>query len=207
MIKNIVFDMGGVLIVWDTARMLSQLNLPQQDNELLNRELLRSVEWIGEDRGDYNEQQLEKAACAKLPEHLHEPVHRLVQWYRWFLLPMPGMAALVRELKGNGYGIYLLSNAGTNLRDYFSLIPGAEYFDGIMVSAEERQLKPSREIYERLYEKYSLNPAECWFTDDTPANIEGAMQAGMQGAVFHGDTARLRREMIAAGIRCREEAE
>ena len=73
-----------------------------------------------------------------------------------------------------------------------------------MVSAEEKLLKPSLEIYQRLYEKFGLKPEECWFIDDSPANVEGAIYTGMGGSVFYGDVPRLRRELRRAGIRCRE---
>lgn len=207
MIKNIVFDMGGVLIEWNPERMLNRLHLSEADNEILNRELLHNKMWTDADKGIYNEEQLEAVAYERLPQHLHEPARALIQWYKWFLNPMPGMAALVRELKANGYHIYLLSNAPTNLRKYFAQIPGSECFDALMVSAEEQLTKPSREIYERLFQKFGLNPAECWFTDDNAPNVVSAVQAGMQAAEFHGDVKQLRRQMIAAGIRCREDAE
>jgi len=118
---------------------------------------------------------------------------------------MPGMAALVRELKENGYRIYLLSNAETNLRGYFPMIPGSECFDALMVSAEERLMKPSQEIYQRLFQKFDLEPSQCWFTDDNASNVEAAIQAGMKAAQFSGDVALLRRKMREAGIRCKEE--
>lgn len=207
MIKNIVFDMGGVLIEWNPEKMLNRLHLPEADNEILNRELLHNKIWTDADKGIYDEAQLEAVAYDRLPKHLHEPARALIQWYNWFLNPMPGMAALVRELKANGYHIYLLSNAPTNLRKYFDRIPGAECFDALMVSAEEQLTKPSREIYQRLFQKFSLSPAECWFTDDNAPNVISAVQAGMQAAEFHGDMKLLRRQMIAAGIRCREDAE
>lgn len=207
MIKNIVFDMGGVLIEWNPERMLNRLHLPEADNEILNRELLHNKVWTDADKGIYNEEQLEAVAYERLPQHLHEPARALIQWYNWFLNPMPGMAALVRELKANGYHIYLLSNAPTNLRKYFDRIPGSECFDALMVSAEEQLTKPSPEIYQRLFEKFGLNPAECWFTDDNVPNVDSAVQAGMQAAEFHGDMKLLRSQMIAAGIRCREDAE
>lgn len=207
LIKNIVFDMGGVLIEWNPEKMLNQLHLSEADNALLNRELLHNKIWTDADKGIYNEAQLEAMACANLPKHLHESVHTLIKWYNWFLIPMPGMAALVRELKENGYHIYLLSNAPTNLRKYFAQIPGAECFDALMVSAEEQLTKPAPEIYQRLFQKFGMNPAECWFTDDNAPNVDSAVQAGMQATVFHGDVALLRKQMIAAGIRCREDAE
>lgn len=205
MISSIVFDMGGVLIRWNTEDMLRQYELSRQDMEILNRELFKSVEWIQQDRGILSEEELARLVCARIPERLHQPVKTLVYgWHRRHLSPMPGMAELVRELKQAGYHIYLLSNASLALREYFPRIPGSECFDKLMVSAEEKLLKPSHEIFERLYEKFGLTPGQCWFIDDSPQNVEGAIQTGMGGSVFYGDVKRLRRDLIQAGIRCRE---
>lgn len=205
MISSIVFDMGGVLIRWNPEDMLRQYELSRQDMEILNRELFKSVEWIQQDRGILSEEELVRAVCARIPERLHQPVKTLVYgWHRRHLSPMPGMAELVRELKQAGYHIYLLSNASLALREYFPRIPGSECFDKLMVSAEEKLLKPSHEIFERLYEKFGLTPGQCWFIDDSPQNVEGAIQTGMGGSVFYGDVKRLRRDLIQAGIRCKE---
>lgn len=205
MIKNIVFDMGGVLIRWKPEEILGQFDLSPTEMEILNRELFHGIEWMQQDRGILTEEDVVKAVCIRLPEHLWEMVKTLVYaWHQQYLIPMPGMAELVRELKNNGYQMYLLSNAGLALRGYFPRIPGAECFEKLLVSAEEKLLKPSHEIYERLYEKFELNPAECWFIDDSPANVEGAILTGMGGTVFYGDPVRLRRELHRAGIRCRE---
>lgn len=205
MISNIVFDMGGVLIRWNPEQMLHQYDLPPEDREILNRELFHSVEWMQQDRGIVSEDVLSAAVCARVPERLWKIVETLVYgWHQRFLDPVPGMAELVRELKENGYHIYLLSNASLALRGYFPRIPGSECFEKLLVSAEEKLLKPSHEIYERLYEKFELNPGECWFIDDSPANVEGAILTGMQGTVFYGDVARLRRELRRVGIHCAE---
>lgn len=204
MITNIVFDMGGVLIRWDTETMLGQLSISDEDKKILNRELFRTVEWMEQDRGIITETQLRDAVLARLPQRLWEAADTLIGWYHRFIFPIPGMSALIQELKAEGYHIYLLSNAGLALREYFHQIPGADCFDQLMISAEEKLTKPSHEIYERLYEKFGLNPAECFFVDDMPANVEGALRTGMQGAVFHGDVPRLRRELNAAGITCKE---
>lgn len=202
MIHNIVFDMGQVLIRWQPDSMITQYGLNDEEMQLLKRELFQSVEWIQQDRGIVTEEQVASRVCARLPEKLHAPVETLVYgWHKRHLVPMPGMAELVRELKGEGYHIYLLSNASLALREYFPRIPGSECFEGLMVSAEEKLLKPQHEIYERLYERFGLNPAECFFIDDSPANIEGAMLTGMDGAIFRGDVAALRRQMQKAGIR------
>ena len=205
MIKSIVFDMGGVLIRWKPEEILGQFDLSPEEAEILNRELFHSVEWMQQDRGILTGDEVTEAVCARVPERLWETVKSIVYgWYQQYLIPMPGMAELVRELKSNGYHIYLLSNASLALRRYFPRIPGSECFEKLLVSAEEKLLKPSHEIFERLYEKFELTPGECWFIDDSPANVEGAILTGMRGTVFYGDVARLRRELHRAGIRCAE---
>lgn len=206
MIKNIVFDMGQVLIRWNPMEMLRSFDLSDEDRSRIYQELFTSVEWIQQDRGLLTEHEVVSAVCRRLPERLHEPVKALVfGWHQRFLIPMPGMAELVRELKGEGYRIFLLSNANLAVRNYFPRIPGSECFDGLMISAEEKLLKPSHEIYERLYERFGLNPRECWFIDDSPANIEGAVFTEMQGTIFRGDAKVLRQALHAAGIRCKAE--
>ena len=61
-------------------------------------------------------------------------------------------------------------------------------FDGVIISADHKLLKPEKEIYEKLYETFGLNPSECFFIDDVAANIEGAAATGMQGHCYcHGD--------------------
>jgi putative hydrolase of the HAD superfamily len=61
-------------------------------------------------------------------------------------------------------------------------------------------VKPMPEIYEAFFKKFSLNREECFFIDDSPANVEASLYVGMPGAVFHNDIRRLRRELRAAGV-------
>lgn len=201
MIDTIVFDMGQVLIRWQPEIMLQQYHLTDDEMKLLNTELFKSVEWVQQDRGIISEEAVASQVCARLPEKLHEPVKTLVySWHKRHLVPMPGMEELLRELKGKGYRIYLLSNASLALREYFPRIPGSDCFDGLMVSAEEKLLKPQHEIYEALYERFSINPSTSLFIDDAPANIEGSILTGMDGIIFRGDVPRLRRELHKKGI-------
>lgn len=200
-IDTIVFDMGQVLIHWQPLALIAHMNLTEKQKELLLTELFQSVEWVQSDHGTIALEQIVTQVCRRLPEDLHPAVEELVLgWWRRPLVPMEGMAELIRELKEKGYKIYLLSNASVDLRKYFHRIPGSEYFDGLMVSAEERLLKPQHEIYHTLYSRFRLEPGRCLFIDDSPANIEGALCTGMEGIIFRGDVARLRRELGQRGI-------
>ena len=205
MIDTIVFDMGQVLIRWTGELLLEKYGLNDEDKGLLLRELFGDVEWVMLDHGTISFEEAAEAVCRRVPEHLHGVVREVVTgWWQQPMRPIPGMADLVRELKGNGYGIYLLSNANLALRSYFPRIPGSECFDGLMVSAEEKLLKPNPEIFRALLERFSLEAERCFFVDDSPANVEGAMRVGLSGCVFKGDTQALRRKLRSTGIRCAE---
>ena len=116
------------------------------------------------------------------------------------MLPVAGMAELVQELKENGYGIYLLSNASVRQHKYWPQIPGWQFFDGKIISADEKVMKPHPDYYLRAMDRFGLVPGECFFIDDVPANVEGALFCGLHGAVFHGSTAQLRQALRSAGI-------
>lgn len=204
MIKNIVFDMGQVLIHWEPQVLCARTGMSMADSALLAKELFVSPYWVMLDRGTATEDEVVAAVSKKLPEKFAPAISQLVHgWWKRPLTPMEGMGDLIKELKENGYNIYLLSNANLRLRDYFSRIPGSKYFDGLMVSAEEKLLKPEHEMFERLYERFHLVPEECFFVDDNPSNVEAAIHSGMPAVVFYADAERLRRDMDEAGIRVR----
>ena len=201
MIKNIIFDMGRVLIDWDPPAIVAREGLNEADSRLLEREVFCCGEWAAMDHGWMSAEEGCERICRRLPERLHENARRCIyDWWKGPLEPIPGMAELVREVKALGYGVYLLSNATSWLSEYFHRIPGSECFDGRIVSADVKLLKPERAIYEALYETYNLDPAECFFIDDNLLNVDGAWLTGMNATVFFGDMARLRRELNEAGV-------
>lgn len=187
MIRNIVFDMGNVLIKWRPEAFLERLGVSEEDRPALLREVFGSVEWIQLDRGIVTWQEAAEKMCRRLPERLHGVVRELTgSWWQRPLLPMDGVADIVRELKGLGYGIYLLSNASVALPLYFDRIPGSECFDGRIVSADWKLLKPQPELYQILLREYGLKAEECFFVDDLFINVEAAVLVGMSGTIFRG---------------------
>ena len=200
MIKNILFDMGQVLIHFDRQVFLDRLEVSEEDKRLLLREVFLSVEWVQMDRGTLTEPEAEVRMCRRLPERLHDAVHRLVSCWDEPMLPVAGMAELVEELKSKGYGIYLLSNASLRQHEYWPKIPGWQFFDGKLISADEKVMKPHPDYYRAALERFRLNPEECFFIDDVPANIEGAMYCGISGAVFHKNVKLLRSSLRSAGV-------
>ena len=204
-ITAVIFDMGQVLIHWTPFAVTEHLGLPKEDMDLLLKEMFNTVEWISLDHGTLTREQAVERVKKRIPERLWPAVEETVfGWWKQPLKPIAGMADLVRELKQKDYGLYVLSNAGTDLRDYFFRIPGAECFDGILVSAEEKLIKPIPAIYQRLAEKFNLDLGKCVFIDDSPANIEVAIQIGLPGIQFKGDVRRLRKELREMGVEVAE---
>lgn len=141
------------------------------------------------------------SACSgTCPNRLWPGTARLFREWHLHFPPIPGVNALARELKGRGYRVYLLSNAGTRFTAYREAIPCRDCFDGEVVSAFVRQVKPDPAIYETLLTRYGLSAAECFFIDDMPANIAAAKDAGMAGFVYGGDVDALRRALREAGV-------
>ena len=205
MIDTVVFDMGQVLIHWSADLLMSHYDLTEEDRAQLKRDLFATIEWVQLDRGSITEEEALERICRRLPERLHAVARELVCcWWTWPLRPMEGMEDLIRELDREGYAIYVLSNAGLPLRQYWPRLPGAGCFRGVLVSAEEKLLKPQKEIFGTLLDRYGLEAEKCVFVDDLPANCEGAVNAGMHGCIFRGDVKQLRADLCRMGIRCEE---
>lgn len=191
-ISTIVFDMGGVLMDWDPVKISLALCPDPDDAALLRRAVFDSREWGWVDAGAIAPETVAWTAKLKLPERLHDLAD--VFALHWFdaLEPMPATGELVRELKAEGYGVYLLSNAGTTFESYRARIPAIDAFDGVLVSCYEHVVKPDEAIYQLFCERYGLEPSSCLFVDDMRRNVVGAERAGMQGYVFDGDVDALR---------------
>lgn len=200
MIRHIVFDMGQVLVQFSAGLFSERLRLSAEDAELIRREVLTTVEWVRMDRGTISDDDALARMCARLPQRLHDTAAYLVRRWNDPIVPVPGMADVARDLKAAGYDLYLLSNAATHQHTYWHDIPGSEYFSGTFISADHHLLKPEDAIYQAFFQKFGLKPEECLFIDDSAANIEASENAGMAGIVFHGDAARLRRQLAEHGI-------
>ena len=200
MIRNILFDMGNVLIRFDRDFFITRLGVTEEDKELLMQEVFHSVEWVQMDRGSIAEPEAVERICKRLPPHLHDAAEKLVAMWDRPILPIDGMYELVEELKKAGYGIYLLSNASVRQHEYWPRIPAHVFFDGTIISADEGVMKPGAEYYLRALNRFGLKAEECFFVDDMPANVEGALFCGISGAVFRGDAALLRSQLKDAGV-------
>lgn len=187
MIKNIIFDMGNVLMSYNPKEMLKHYTNKTYESELLLNEIFQSVEWLQFDRGIIDKDTLKLKISERVPESLRQmSIEVLDNWYQ-YVSPIEQMGDVIDTLKEENFNVYLLSNASSDFYLFKNRIPRINKFDGIFLSSDWKMLKPEKEIYQSFYAYFDLNPAECFFIDDMVANIESAKLTGMEGYIFKQD--------------------
>ena len=184
MIKNIIFDLGNVLISFRPEEYIAEFGFDADKAETL-RKIIFSPAWNEYDRGVYKDSlELADALAEKHPEFESE-IRLLLDrcWVRLNTLKSETQEYM-KELKSRGYGIYILSNLNF---DAWEFVKQFEFFtlaDGSVYSCLEGKCKPEGAIYRVLLERFGLRAEECLFTDDSPVNIAAAEALGIKGVVF-----------------------
>jgi len=191
MIRNIIFDLFGVIVRFDTEGYYALHGISPADQQILQREVFRSLEFAMGDRGAISEEEAAGAICARLPDRLHEAVRDFIYRQNRAMLPIPGMEALLQYLKDHGQHLFLLSNTSRAFHRFRSRIPGIALFDGTLISADVGLVKPDPAIFRLACAQFGILPSESAFIDDTPINAEAAQYVGMKACVFSGDVGRL----------------
>lgn len=197
MIKNIVMDMGNVLLAYDPFVILNQTCENAREKELILKHLFEGEAWEMGDRGEITNEQRYELVKPLLPGELHPKLKTCVEHWDICMQPIAGAKEFCRMRKEEGFGMYVLSNACNRFYTYFPQRFGCELFDGILVSSDVHLVKPDLKIYELLCDTYGLTPQACVFIDDRPENVEAAKTVGMKGIVFDGDYGALERELRA----------
>lgn len=178
--KNIVFDLGGVVFARDPRKFepefikfFSYILLPQMPRfwEEYDRGVV-SYEQVITDLAEYNNCDRELA-----DKNLRRSILTQEE--------IVATKALVADLKAAGYKLYVLSNMSLEFIEFLRKTEVYKYFDGEVVSCEEHVVKPDAEIYRRLVERYGLDVSETLFIDDRKENVEAARNEGWEGFNFN----------------------
>ncbi len=199
MANTVIFDIGGVLMDFDTRALTASVTQSEADAAVLHREMFQGPDWLTVDRGGTEENAL-ALMKERLPRHLWSAADRAMAGWDDFLIPDPGMNALAKELAGLNVPMYLLSNTSTRFYRFRERVPAWPLLRGAVLSCEERLLKPDPEIYRRLFARFGLSPGDCFFIDDVNQNIEAARWCGMQAFHYQKNISRLRAALREAGI-------
>ena len=201
-VKAAVFDLGGVLIDWDPRYLYRKLLADEGEVE----EFLATVctpEWNAEqDRGRPFAE-----GVAELDER--HPAHAAAiaafheRWPEMLGGDIPGAVELLAELRATGLPLYALTNWSAETfvvaHERFAFL---DWFDGLLVSGEERIIKPDPAIFELLLDRFGLDPGSTFYVDDSPANVAAAAALGLDAVRFTGP-GQLRRDLAARRLLAR----
>lgn len=196
MIKNVILDMGNVLLSYDPHVILNKVCETEEEKQLILTNLFESDIWLMGDRGEITNEERYDLAKEHLPEELHGKLKECVAHWDICMLPIAGAKQFCQSCRERGCHLYVLSNACNLFYEYFPRYYDMDSFDGVMVSSDVHLIKPDTRIYELLCSAYDLKPEECVFIDDRPENVEAAERVGMKGIVFTGDFAIVKKVVL-----------
>jgi epoxide hydrolase-like predicted phosphatase len=186
MIKNVIFDLGNVLISFVPSEYLKKKNYPSNIRNTIINDIFRSEEWKKLDNGDITV--TEAIDSIALKSALNREEIALVFNFRTdIMFPLDDNVRLLPELKKHGFRLFYLSNFPLDSfeevkNDYYFF----RYFDGGIISAEVKLSKPDIRIYRNILNKYDLKPEESVYIDDIEENVVAAKKTGMQVLLTNG---------------------
>jgi epoxide hydrolase-like predicted phosphatase len=188
MIRNIVFDLGNVLISFRPSEYFDKNNYPENLKARILSDIFGSSEWLMLDNGKISTPDAIEAIALKSSLEKKE-IARIFNLRTDLMFPLDKNTRLLPELKKGGFRLYYLSNFPPDIfeeiRTGYSFF---RHFDGGIISGEVKYSKPHNRIYEILLEKYSLEPEESLFIDDLEENVLAAESVGMKGLFTAGST-------------------
>lgn len=116
MIKNFVFDMGKILMDYESMRACKAYIEDEADQKEVCTALFVSPEWVQLDMGIISEEQALRQVCSRLPQRLHESARLCLEnWDKKCMWQIEEMKPILRRLKQEGFGLYICSNASVRL--------------------------------------------------------------------------------------------
>ena len=200
-IRNVVFDIGNVLVRWDSLGIVETAFGLSGDAAVMRRDQLFAATeiWRALNRGELTQTQAMDAYVAEGYLTTAEAEALFVAIYD-SLAPLPDTPPLMRRLSSAGYRLFALTD---NVREIVSHLSSMHdwwgMFEHVTNSAEIGILKPAPGIYRHLLETGSLVPEQTVFFDDMPGNVAGAQALGMHAFVFV-DAARAEHDLRSLGV-------
>jgi len=194
MIKNIIFDLGNVLLRFKPEEFLLQFTSDKEYIKQFVTKITRSKLWLDLDRGYESLENAETIFLSKYPEE-KKLISLFFNHWMEMLTPIEENISILLDLSESGYKTYILSNY---IKEAFKFVKEKfdffTVFDGQIISGEEKVIKPDKAIYESLLRRYQLIPEECLFIDDILFFLKPARKLGIS-TIWNRPHTDLRKEL------------
>ena len=180
--KNIIFDVGDVLLDYRWQQMLMDYGLDESEAYRVGRELFDDPDglWHEYDLGVKSQEEIIQEFEQKHPKDA-EVIRWFISHGEYMHVARPAIWKLVHQLKEAGYHLYILSNYPEILfKKHTQYADFMDDMEGMVVSYMLHVGKPERVVYQTLCDRYGLNKEECLFFDDRAENVQGAIDFGMR---------------------------
>ena len=183
MVKNIIFDLGNVIIRGSSIETLMHFTDDENKAKDLIQYIFKTEEWKLLDLGNITKEEAITQMQKKAPKQYEILIKEVMNKRCEYLVLNKDTIEIAKKLKQKGYHIYVLSNMATYTYEYFQEIDFFKLCDGIIISAYEHLVKPNEKIFRTLLDRYDLKPEECLFIDDddTGKSFEIANRLGVLG--------------------------
>lgn len=180
MIDTIIFDLGGVLIDWQPDHMYKKIIKDEQQRKWF-LETICTMEWNEQQDGGRTIQEANNVLITQYPEHRELILAYYDRWEEMLVGPILPTVELFKNIKSSGkYKLYALTNwSAETFPRALELFDFLHWFDGRVVSGEEKTRKPYKEIYDIILNRFSLSPQKTLFIDDNIKNINAAKEIGI----------------------------
>lgn len=192
-IKNIILDVGKVLVEWDCDSVFRRLGFDETAIRAVAEATVLSADWNEYDRGTLEDGEQLEFFIRKAPEYERQ-IRLFWENIGLAVTVYPYTLEWIRAMKAAGYGVYILSNYAKHTYECSrEALSFEEEADGAVFSFQEKVTKPQPEIYRILLERYGLEPDSCVFLDDREDNVRMAENLGIHGICFTAYEAAVRR--------------
>ena len=196
---NVVFDIGNVLVQWEPRALYRKIFATEDEVEWFIATVCNHDWNLEQDRGRSFADGV-REATARFPQYADAIAAYDLRWHETVLGPIDGSVAILEELQARGTPLYAITNFNQDkFRESVERFAFLRLFRDIVVSGDERVLKPGAEIYRLLLARNGLDAAACVFIDDSAKNVTGAEAVGMKAIHFTTPEA-LRHDLTAMGL-------
>ena len=195
-INNIIFDLGGVLIDWNPDYMYKKIIQDENQRKWFLENICTS-DWNEAQDGGRSIEEANELLIQSFPEYKELILAYYTRWEEMLNGPIVGTVDIFRSLKSqNKHGIYALTNwSAETFPRALELFDFLHWFDGRVVSGEEKTRKPFKEIYDIIINRFDLILTETLFIDDNLRNIQAAQALGIVSIHFQSPE-QLRKELM-----------